>query len=118
MSHRPPLAALRLAAIAVAVAACDGTTAPDTAPSPGLDLAPDTTRLAWDDTLRLRADWAEPAGGGGTPVVWSSSDTTVLRVDATGLVTAVGGGAARVTARAGEGVKTASTTPVRVVPPR
>ena len=38
----------------------------------------------------------------GVPVAWLSAETTVAAVDASGLVTAVGGGAVTVTARAGE----------------
>ena len=38
----------------------------------------------------------------GSRLAWSSADTTVAVVDSAGLVTAVGGGAATVTARAGE----------------
>jgi hypothetical protein len=96
-AHRPARAVVALAVLAT-VAGCDRTTAPGD--SPGLGLAPDTARLAWGDTLRLRADWA----GAGASVAWSTSDTTVLRVDPTGLVVALRAGAGRVTARAGERV--------------
>src|SRR4051794_21715111 len=91
--------------LAAALAACERATEPR-AP---VAVTPATATLAWGDTLRLSTDafGAGPSGGG---VRWSSSDSTVARVDSAGLVTARGGGTARVTARAGDRVGTSDVT--------
>ncbi len=83
-------------------------------------LRPDTARLTrGGDTLRLAA---EPRDAGGTAqpwagVTWSSSDTSVARVSATGLVTAVGNGTAQIRATAEEASAVARVT-VRIAPTR
>ena len=83
-------------------------------------LRPDSARLTRaGDTLRLAA---EPRDGGGTAqtwasVTWSSSDTTVARVSATGLVTAVGNGTAQIRAAAEEASAVTRVT-VRLAPTR
>ena len=68
-------------------------------------VTPDTVVLtAFGQTVQLAAEVRDQAGQvmDGAPVAWSSAETTVAAVDASGLVTAVGGGAVRVTATAGE----------------
>ena len=68
-------------------------------------VTPDTVVLtAVGQTTQLTAEVRDQAGRvmDGVPVAWSSADTAVAMVDSAGLVTAVGGGAATVTARAGE----------------
>ena len=54
-----------------------------------------------DATLQLTAT-VEPSNATNKAVTWSSSDETVATVDKNGLVTAVGGGTATITATAGE----------------
>ena len=68
-------------------------------------VMPDTVVLtAVGQTAQLTAEVRDQAGRAmdGVPVAWLSAETTVAAVDASGLVTAVGGGAVTVTARAGE----------------
>ena len=70
-----------------------------------LTVAPDTVGFAsLGDTLRLVAEVRDQIGRAmeGESVAWSSGDTLVAVVGAAGLVTAVGNGAATVTATAGE----------------
>ena len=61
-----------------------------------LDLFP-------DGSYQLTAD-VSAAGEDGTPIVWSSSDPSVAAVDENGLVTAVSGGEAIITASIGAAV--------------
>ena len=68
-------------------------------------VTPDTVVLTWlGQTAQLTAEVRDQAGRvmDGIPVAWSSADTTVAVVDASGLVTAVSNGAVAVTATAGE----------------
>ena len=68
-------------------------------------VTPDTVVLtAVGQTAQLTAEVRDQAGRvmDGVPVAWLSAETTVAAVDASGLVTAVGGGAVMVTATAGE----------------
>ena len=55
------------------------------------------------DTLRLSAETLDASSSpvAGAPLTWSSSDESVVTVDATGLVTAVGNGSTRVAAASG-----------------
>ncbi len=64
-----------------------------------LSPTPDTLR-ALGDTVRLLASAADANGRAveGTVIAWSSGDTTVARVDATGLVTAAGNGTTGISA--------------------
>ena len=84
------------------------------APAPTtVAVTPDTVVLtALGHSAQLTADVRDQAGRAmdGVPVAWSSADTTVAVVDSSGLVTAVGGGAATVTATAGEAVGEARVT--------
>ena len=68
-------------------------------------VTPDTVVLtAVGQTAQLTAEVRNQAGRvmEGVPVAWLSAETTVAAVDASGLVTAVGGGAVTITATAGE----------------
>ena len=68
-------------------------------------VTPDTVVLtAVGQTAQLNAEVRDQAGRpmDGVPVAWWSADTTVAVVDSAGLVSAVGGGVATITARAGE----------------
>ena len=58
---------------------------------------------ALDDTLRISAQAVDANGNPvtGIEITWSSSDESVVTVDGTGLVTAVGDGSTRVTVTAG-----------------
>ena len=70
------------------------------------------TLVAFGDTIRLSAE-ARDANGNAVATAefaWSSSDTLVATVDASGLVTAAGNGAAMVTATAGSASGTAAVT--------
>ena len=75
------------------------------APAPTtVAVTPDTVVLTMvGQTAQLAAEVRDQAGRAmdGIPVAWSSADTTVAVVDSAGLVTAVGGGAVTVAARAG-----------------
>ncbi|MCY4573082.1 MAG: leucine-rich repeat domain-containing protein [Gemmatimonadetes bacterium] len=76
------------------------------APTPtAVAVMPDTVVLtALGQTMQLTAEVRDQAGRAmdGVPVAWSSGDTTVAVVDSAGLVSAVSGGAATVTATASE----------------
>ncbi len=68
-------------------------------------VSPDALRLtALGQTAQLTAEVHEQAGRvmAGAPVAWSTGDSLVVAVDSAGLVTAVGGGTATVTAAAGD----------------
>ena len=76
------------------------------APSPTtVTVTPDTVVLTMvGQTAQLAAEVRDQAGRvmDGVPVAWLSAETTVAAVDASGLVTAVGGGVVTITATAGE----------------
>lgn len=68
-------------------------------------VAPDTLEFtALADTVRLMAEVRDQIGRvmEGEPVAWASGDTMAATVDPAGLVTAVGNGAATITATSGE----------------
>ena len=73
-------------------------------------VTPDTGHVAVGATLQLRATLTDSAADTltGRPVTWTSSDTTVARASASGLVTGIGPGAATITA--GSGGKTGTAT--------
>lgn len=72
-----------------------------------LELTPGSMEFrALGDTLRLVAKVADANGHAvETEVAWSSSDSSVVTVDATGLVMAAGNGEATVTAMAGSAAR-------------
>ncbi len=71
-----------------------------------------TAELELRDTLTLEATAYDASGAAmsGAAVTWSSSDESVAEVSTTGLVTAVGGGEARITASAGTASASADLT--------
>ena len=76
-------------------------------------VTPDTVALmALGDTVRLVAEVRDQLGRvmEDEPVTWVSGDTMVAAVDSAGLVTAVGTGATRVTATAGDAFGSAAVT--------
>ena len=101
----------RPALVAVAVAACtalacgDGGTVPvDPLRPVDISLTPDSvTMRAAGDTARFVAEVRDQNGAvlTGDWVAWSSSDTSVATVDATGLARAAGDGLATILATAG-----------------
>lgn len=85
-----------------------------------LAVHPDTARLTEAGATRRLTAQVRDAQGGTMPwigVTWTSSDTTVARVDGTGLVTAVGNGIARIRATASPLADSARVT-VRIPSPR
>ena len=75
-----------------------------------LQLTPEAVAFrALGDTLRLVAEGVD-ANGHPVAVIWSSSDTTVAQMDASGLVTAVGYGTATIIATAGGTAESATVT--------
>ena len=86
-------------------------------PATGVTISGDVSALRVGEKAQLSA-FVEPEGSTDT-VVWSSSDETVLTVDQSGLVTAVGNGSATISAEAGEASDTTAaievTTPVTAV---
>ena len=112
---------IRLSAALTGVAlvwACggDSPTAPPT-PEPArpttVTVSPATADLtALGATVQLTAEVRDQNARvmAGATVTWSSGDTSVATVDASGLVTAVGNGTATITASAGSGQGTAEIT--------
>ena len=74
------------------------------------------TLTALDDTLRLVAVARDPNGNAvaNASVVWSSGDESVVKVDRTGLVTAVGDGEAAIVATSGDVADAAQLTVDRI----
>ncbi len=75
----------------------------------GVSVAPSTLSLNAGQTGTLTAT-VIPAGATNKNVAWSSSNTAVATVNASGLVTAVSAGTAVITATTTDGAKTASST--------
>ena len=67
---------------------------------------------AFGDTVRLQAEVRDQNGRAmaGAAVTWASGDASIATVDASGLVTAAGGGTATITATAGSASGTAMVT--------
>lgn len=88
--------------VLVALVALFGCEAPFTFPAPvaSVTIAPTSTDLPQGERLQLTATVQDSAGRSITdrPVLWTSSDPVHLPVSATGLVTAVGAGAATIRA--------------------
>ena len=80
-------------------------------------VSPPADTIAPGDTVRLVAEALDANGHtvAGTEFFWSSSDTSVARVDETGLVTAADNGTAAVTAAAGAASGSAAITVAQVV---
>ena len=79
-----------------------GTLQVDTAPISSVTVTPLIATAAVGETVQFTAMVQESPGGKGHghPVMWSSSDDSVAKVDKRGLVTGVGLGAATITATA------------------
>ena len=87
---RDPGPVIRPAVLAAVTAlACAGDRL--TEPPPTLVVSPTAVTITVDDTIRLRAVVLGPRGDTlqGVPLTFASADTSVARVDSTGLVTAI-----------------------------
>ncbi|MCE2454190.1 MAG: Ig-like domain-containing protein, partial [Gemmatimonadetes bacterium] len=122
--RRPPTVAPMLVLVGLAcwaVACGDGATEPPPPDPPRattVTVAPATASLtARGDTVRLTAEVHDQNGNlmEGATVFWSSSDTTVAEVDASGLATAAGAGTATITAAAGSASGSTTVTVVQAV---
>lgn len=118
---RAPIGALAVLAGAVACAGIiTGPDAPDTRPR-SMRVAPASITVARGDTARLIASLFDATGAPaapepGVPLTYVSSDTSIARVDGTGLVTGIGGG--RVTLRGVYGALTLGIPAQVTVRPR
>lgn len=98
--------AVSAAALLVLLASLSGCSSEPVAPPPP---PPTVTSLSvWPQTATVRAGETVPTtitaagtGAAGVPVTWSTGDPRVATVDGSGLITAVGDGAATITASAG-----------------
>ncbi|MCE2455878.1 MAG: Ig-like domain-containing protein, partial [Gemmatimonadetes bacterium] len=121
--RRPPAVApmLVLAGLAGWAVACgDGVIEPPPDPprATTVTVTPATvTFAAQGDTARLAAEVRDQVGRvmEGATVSWSSTDTTAATVDASGLVTAAGNGAATITATSGSASGSATVTVAQAV---
>lgn len=109
--------AMAVGAVAMLVLSCgDGTVEPAPPPAPvatTVTVNPGSAALsALGETARLSAEVRDQNGQvmTGAAVAWSSSDTLVAGVDASGLVTAAANGSATITATAGSVSGTAVVT--------
>ncbi|HJU66796.1 MAG TPA: pre-peptidase C-terminal domain-containing protein [Gemmatimonadaceae bacterium] len=98
-----------LAALAFAGCNDDGTPGPD---DPGLVVTPLFRGVPETDTLRLSATM----NGAPVTATWASSDTTIARVSADGLVTALAPGFAAITATGPNNTKRSASITVIAVP--
>ena len=73
----------------------------------GVSISKTSLSLTEEDTETLTAS-VSPADATNKTITWSSSNTSVVTVDANGKVTAVGAGSATITAASSDGYKTAS----------
>ena len=80
---------------------------PANIPVTGVTISKTSINLTEEDTETLTAS-VTPADATNKTVNWSSSNTSVAKVDANGKVTAVGAGTANITAASADGYKTAS----------
>lgn len=80
--------------LVLALGACDGSTAPPVPQPARVDVGPDSLAIHVGSTLQLWATVTDSTGDTlpGYTVTWSSSDTTIVTVSATGLVSAVAPG--------------------------
>lgn len=82
---------------------------PATVSVTGVTLTPDRTRLSIGSKIQLTAT-VLPEDATDKSVTWSSSNESVAKVDANGLVTAVGTGTATITVTTNDGGHTATCT--------
>ncbi|OUP56919.1 Ig-like domain-containing protein [Pseudoflavonifractor sp. An184] len=96
-------------------ATCVVTVTAATVPVTGVTLNKTSTSLYVGDTEILTAT-VEPSDATNKNVTWSSDDTSVATVDASGRVTAVSAGTATITVTTEDGTKTATCTVTVTVP--
>lgn len=103
--------------LAAALAACGGDDGPDYVPGEPASITLDTTAWTFTALGETRQFSATVLDGGGDPatgtVAWSTTDPSILRVDQSGLATAMGTGQATMMVTAG----TVSTTMAITVTP-
>lgn len=87
----------------------NNTEAPEELPVESITLSQETLELVEGETARLTATVA-PDNATDKTVTWTSNKPEVVSVDASGLVTAVSAGEAKITASAGEKSATCSVT--------
>ena len=88
---------------AIVLMACDsGPTGPSNngVPVARVIIAPDSVALPRGEIMRLEAMLVDASGNelNGRDIRWSSSDTTLVKVTSTGMITAAAAGSSRVTA--------------------
>ncbi|MEM7416229.1 MAG: Ig-like domain-containing protein [Gemmatimonadota bacterium] len=120
-----PVTRLPALLICLAFAACGETPVdvvpPDTNPPPApasLDITPATTSFdAFGQSTSLSAAGQDAAGTAlaNASLTWTSSDPTIVQVDASGTVTAVGNGTATITGSHADVSATAEVTVLQVV---
>ena len=96
----------KTAALAVTVSGAPATTTPTAPAAPvvkTITITPGATTLAAGQTVQFAAAAKDSAGTAiaGVPVTWKSTDTTIVRVSATGAATGVAPGAVTLSATAG-----------------
>jgi pectate lyase len=90
---------------AAAIGSGGGTT---TVPVTGVTVSPTSSTItSANGTVQLAATVA-PSNATNTTVIWSSSNTAVATVSATGLVTGIANGSATITVKTNDGAKTAT----------
>jgi len=115
----PGLGAVSPWVVLLMLAACGSPTAPDE-PVASLTISPAAETLLLGETAQLVASAKDAAGAvlTGRSVTWTTSDATIVTVDATGLVTSLvtsaGAGSATVTATS-EGKSSTATLTVTVI---
>ncbi len=80
----------------------------------GVKVSPEIVKLNLNITKQLTAA-IEPTTATNKTINWTSSDNSIVRVSSTGLITAVGGGTAIITASSQDGGKT-GTSSITVIP--
>ena len=83
----------------------------------GIDVTPATATVVIGDDVQLTATPTDVVGSPDLTVTWSSDDTDVATVDATGLVTAVTAGTATITATSNFDATVTGTATITVAEP-
>lgn len=88
-------------------------------PVASITVGPSLNTLAIGDSVSLTATAKDASGTviPEAPITWSSNNTGVATVSATGVVTAVGGGTATITATSGSASGTASVAVIPIITP-
>ena len=87
---------------------------PNAAAVTAVTVDPASVVLQRGDSVQLSAAWEPAEAVSGTSISWYSSDESVAYVDENGLVSAMGGGTAVITAISGNGVRGECRVEVRV----